>query len=96
MSHFKLTLTQYYLAVASVIATFLIQRPLVNSQWDSTTALTAGITDLTLIAVLVCLYLITVRLAPNDKALARKVSNAIHVTAASLILIIAILGGRKN
>lgn len=91
MSHFKLTLTQYYLAVASVIATFLIQRPLVNSQWDSTTALTAGITDLTLIAVLVCLYLITVRLAPNDKALARKVSNAIHVTAASLILIIAIL-----
>lgn len=91
MNYFQLTITRYYFAVASVIATFLIQRPLINSQWDSKTVFSAGASDLAIILLFVVLHWTARRFVRDHESIAEKVSAGIHATVASTILIFAVL-----
>lgn len=86
----ELTIRRYYLAIAALIATFLIQRPLVNAQWDTATALLAGAADLAILLVLAGTYELVIRISAPEST-ARSVSGSIHAGLATAILVLAVL-----
>lgn len=89
MRHFHLTVGRFYFAIAALIAAFLIQRPLINSQWAPRTALHAGIADLLLLIVLVAGHRAVKRFARKESFLANA-SRVLHYLAGILILIVVV------
>jgi lipoteichoic acid synthase len=52
MIQFKVSIQHTYVAAGALISAHLIQRPLINPQWDSGTAFIAGLSDLAILAAL--------------------------------------------
>lgn len=90
MKRLELTVYRYYFAIAALIAVFLIQRPLVNAQWNTTMAFHAGLADLLILLVFAAAHRLIERLRPAD-AVSRRFSAAAHYLIATTVLVVAIL-----
>lgn len=89
MKRFHLTVYRLYFAIAALIAVFLIQRPIINTQWDARTALYAGVSDLLLLILLAGMHRAVDRLAGRE-SLPFRISQAFHYALAGLLLVIVV------